>query len=122
MHLHLSENRLACQSRLVENGKAAGNPSIDWNHIAASDEKTVSGTNGIERHLLQCSIPMPERGSGHAGEEGRHLPTSVALGKAFELLAARIHPCDDHRRLSLIPSRRPDTLRRQIVSGTGPLL
>ncbi len=70
----------------------------DWSHIAASNRKTVAQTNRVERHLLQRPIAMPDRGSGHACEEGCHLPMRVVLRKALEVLAARIHQCDDHRR------------------------
>ena len=91
----LDGNRLARQRRLVEDSDPLGDKPVDRHDVALADEQAIPGLDGVERDLLEPAVPMADGGPRHASQERRHLAVGAALGKALQVLPARIHQRHD---------------------------
>ena len=96
-HLPPHRHGFAGQRRLVEHGGAVHDRAIDRHDVAFADNETIARLDRLQRNLLQPAVPLSEGSTRHAGQQGRHLTAGATLGKALEILTARIHHRDDGR-------------------------
>ena len=83
------------QRRLIEDGYAVRDLSVDGNGVSAADQQTISGLDGFDRDFLEFAIAMPHRQPWRTGQQQRHVAPRAPLGEAFEILAAGIHQRHD---------------------------
>ena len=96
-HLPPHRHGFAGQRRLVEHGGAVHDRAIDRHDVAFADNETIARLDRLQRNLLQPAVPLSKGSTRHAGQQGRHLTAGATLGKALEILPARIHHRDDGR-------------------------
>jgi len=95
--LLLDRHGFARQRRLVEHGDAIHDRSIDRHHVAFADNEAIARLDRLEGNLLEPAVPLSEGATRYPGQQRRHLTVCATLGKALEILPARIHHCHHDR-------------------------
>src|SRR6266511_5334531 len=92
--LLLDRHGFAGQGRLVENGQAFYDRSVDRHHIAFSNHEAIARLDHVQVDLLEPAGSVADRGVRYPAEESRHFTACATLDKVFKILPDGIHQSD----------------------------
>jgi hypothetical protein len=87
----LDRHGFAGQSRLIEDGQALYDRPIDWNDVTFSHHEAIARFDRVQAHVFEPAVSVSHSAARYAGEKRRHFTACTTLGKALEVLPARVH-------------------------------